>query len=67
VSEFHAEAQQATSSEGLAQGPNVVARAGFKPATLRTKHAESTNEPQCPTTTFSYRIPWHDENFKRQF
>src|SRR6218665_2141186 len=32
VSEFHAEALQAT--EGLVQGPYVAARAGFKPATL---------------------------------
>ena len=35
VSEFHAEAQQATASEGLAQGPYVAARAGFEPMTLR--------------------------------
>src|SRR6218665_83258 len=49
VSEFHAEAPQATTSEGLAQDPCVSARAGFEPATLRTKGAESTNEPQRPT------------------
>src|SRR6218665_204151 len=46
VSEFHAEAPQATVSEGLAQGPYVAARAGFEPATLRTKGDESTNEPK---------------------
>ena len=45
VPEFHAEAPQATASEGLAQGPYVVARAGFEPATLLTKGAETTNEP----------------------
>ena len=37
VSEFHTEAPQATVSEGLAQGPYVAARAGFKPTTLWTK------------------------------
>jgi len=35
VSEFHAEAPQATASEVLAQFPYVAARAGFEPATLR--------------------------------
>ena len=48
VSEFHAEAPQATASEGLAQGPYVAARPGFKPATLQTKGAKSTNEPPSP-------------------
>ena len=33
----HAEAPQATASEGLAHGPYVAARAGFEPATHRTK------------------------------
>jgi len=42
VSEFHAEAPQATASEGLVQGPYVAARAGFNPMTLRTKGDEST-------------------------
>jgi len=37
VPEFHANAPQATVNEGLAQGPYVVARAGVKPMTLRTK------------------------------
>jgi len=45
ASEFHAEASQATVSEGLAQGHYVTARAGFETATLRTKGDESTNEP----------------------
>jgi len=31
VSEFHAEASQATASEGLAQGLYVAATAGFEP------------------------------------
>ena len=35
VSEFHAEALQATVSEGLAQGLFLAARAGFEPTTLR--------------------------------
>src|SRR6218665_918866 len=46
VSEFHAEAPQATASEGLAQGPYV---ARFEPAVLRTTDIESTNEPPHPT------------------
>ena len=53
VSEFHAEAPQATSSEGLAQGPYVATRAGFEPATLRTKGDESTNEPPLPVYCYS--------------
>jgi len=46
VSEFHAEAPQATANVGLAQVPYVAARVGFKPVTIRTKGVESTNEPQ---------------------
>src|SRR6218665_3196235 len=41
VPEFHAEAPQATVSEGLAQGPYVAARAGVEPMTLRTKGVDS--------------------------
>src|SRR6218665_3619991 len=52
VSEFHAEAPQATTSEGLAQGPYVAVRAGFEPATLRTKGAKSTNELPRLTDVF---------------
>ena|SRR6218665_3342546 len=40
-------------SEGLVQGPYVAARAGFEPTTLRTKGAESTNEPHAPNTVTS--------------
>ena len=42
------EAPQATASEGLAQGPYVVDRAGFELATLRRKGAKSTNAPPHP-------------------
>ena len=49
VSKFHAEAPQPNASEGLAEGPYVAARAGFEPATLRTKGVQSTNEPQRPS------------------
>src|SRR6218665_2708030 len=48
VSEFRAEAPQATVSEGLAQGPYVAASAGLEPMTLQTKCDKSTNEPPCP-------------------
>ena len=48
VSEFHAEASQATASEGLAQGPYVAARVGLEPAPLRTKGDEPTNKPPLP-------------------
>ena len=47
VLKFHAEEPQATVSEGLAQGPYLVPRAGFEPTKLRTKGDESTNEPPC--------------------
>src|SRR6218665_2494627 len=49
VKEFHAEAPQSTASEGLAHGQYLAARAGFKPATLRSKGNESANEPPRPT------------------
>src|SRR6218665_2602603 len=49
VSEFHAEAPQATVNERRVQGPYVAARARFEPATLRMKGVESTNAP--PRTT----------------
>ena len=42
---LHAEALQATVSEGLAQGPYLAARAGFEP----TKGIVSTNAPPSPT------------------
>jgi len=45
VSEFHAEAPQATAGEGLTQGPYVAAKAGFETKTLRKKDVESTNAP----------------------
>jgi len=46
---LHAEALQATVSEGLAQRPYVAARAGLEPTILRSKGFDSTNTPQCPT------------------
>ena len=44
---LHAEALQATVSEGLAQGPYAAARVGFEPATLQSKGSDSTNAPPC--------------------
>jgi len=64
--EFHAEAPQATVSEGLAQGPYGAARTGFEPTTLQTKDDESTNEPPRPTIYTVQRITieysYHLEN-----
>src|SRR6218665_1358893 len=40
---------QATTSEGLAQGPYVVARVGFEPATFHTQGTEPATEPPHPT------------------
>ena len=45
VSEFHAEAPQATASEGLAQDLYMATRAGIEPTTIRTIGVDSTNEP----------------------
>jgi len=39
---YTVEAQQATASEGLAQGPYVVARTGLEPATFRTGKGAET-------------------------
>ena len=49
MSEIHTKAPQATASEGLAQGPYMLARVGFEPTTLRKKGYESTNEQPYPT------------------
>jgi len=35
--------------EGLAQGPYMVARVGFGPATFRTQGTEPATEPPRPT------------------
>src|SRR6218665_1226063 len=48
VSEFHAEAPQATASEGLSQGSYVGARAGFEPTTLW----------KAPNLPMSHHTPW---------
>src|ERR1700733_5138890 len=44
---FHAEAHRTIVSEGLAQGPYVVPRAGFEPTTLRPQTNDLTH---CTTT-----------------
>ena len=49
MSEFHAEAPQATVSEGLAKGTYSAARAGVEPITHRIKGFDSTNGPPRPT------------------
>ena len=49
MSEFHAEASQATASERLVQGPFVEARSGFEPTTFLAKGDESTNDPPRST------------------
>ena len=49
---LHAEALQATASEGLAQGPYVAAGAGFEPATIRSKGTTL----QCATTHHNVRM-----------
>ena len=54
VSEFHAEAPQATASEGLAQGPYVAARVGVKPMTLRTKASTLPMSHHAPQHTHTY-------------
>ena len=41
----HAEALQATVSEGLAQGPYVAARARFEPTIFRSKGIDATDAP----------------------
>ena len=54
VSEFHAEAPQATASQGLAQGPFVAARAGVELMTFWTKGVDSTNASHTPQMYVSY-------------
>jgi len=44
---YHAEALQATVSEGLAQGPYMAAV--IEPVTLHTHGIELTTKPPCPT------------------
>ena len=54
---------QVTTSEGLAQGLYLAARTGYEPATIRTKGAESTNEPPRPTyyvISLSYHNFYHN-------
>src|SRR6218665_404239 len=61
VSEFYAEAPQATASKGLAQGPYVAARAGVEPTTLRLTVIDVTNAP--PRPKFSTVIKVQTLNF----
>ena len=56
MSEFHAEASQATASEGLAQGLYVAARTGVEPTTLRLKVIVSTKVPPRPTTRLYFTL-----------
>ena len=46
---LHAEALQATVSEGLSQGPYMADRAENEPTTLRSKGVVSANGPPCPS------------------
>ena len=55
---LHAEALQATASEGLAQRSYMAARVGFEPATFRTKGTETQHLATTPnnvTTTMKRR------------
>jgi len=56
VPEFHAEAPQATVSEGLAQGPYVASRAGVEPMRLRTKGVHSAKASPRPKILWSYNL-----------
>ena len=56
VSEFHAEAPQASASEGLSQGSYVEARAGVDPTTPRTIGVDPTNEPPRPTLSYNTAV-----------
>jgi len=47
---------QAAVSEGLAQGPYVAARVGFKSVTLRTEGVELITEPPRPTHYASFGL-----------
>ena len=60
MSEFHAEAPQATVSEGLAQGLYVAARARFKPSILLTKGDESVNDPLRTTSHVGRNVGNHE-------
>ena len=53
---LHADALQATVSEGRAQGPYVAARAEFEPTTLRSKGIDSTSATPRPTKCTSVTL-----------
>ena len=49
VSELTLRSATGTTSQGITQGPYVVTRMGFEPATFRTQGTEPTTKPTCPT------------------
>jgi len=57
VSGFHAETLHATASEGLAQGPYVAARVGFKLA-----GAKPTTKPPCPSKQYTKSMIFYKED-----
>src|SRR6218665_1962636 len=66
---LHAKALQATVSERLAQGRYAVARAGFKPTTLRSKGFDSTNAPPRQynrTHTYNVHTQMHTHTNKHK-
>ena len=54
--EFHAEAPQATVSEGLAQGLYVASRVGVEPMRLRRKGVDSVKAPLRPKISWGYNL-----------
>jgi len=58
VSEFYAEAPQATASEELAQGPYVASRAGFEPTTLLDERRRIYHEPPYPTSSIKTELKY---------
>jgi len=56
-------------SEGLAEGPYMAVRVGYKPATLQTQCTELTTEPprlqryQLQTATYHSKIKNYDSEF----
>jgi len=56
MSELTSEALEATTSEGLAQGPYVAARVGFEFATFQTQGTEPTTEPLHPIIMSDFKI-----------
>ena len=57
---LHAKALQATPSEGLAQGPYVVARMGFETATFPTEDTKPYHRATKPTRNSSNSLALSD-------